>query len=229
MLKTLEEPPKHAVFILATTEPDRILPTIHSRVQRLDFRRISLPQVVKKLKLIAEEEGFKYQEPALYLIAEESGGSLRDAETLFEKVALSLNTHSEITEELVADFLGHLSPKKILEFLELISQRKIDESFSFIFNIYAQGFDLNLFIKGLLKTIRQLIFLKLQPNYAKHLETEKPEEIIFTMKKMAEKFKIEELKKLSALFFEAEMDLRKEPPSPLLPLELALLEYFEVK
>ncbi|GIW67202.1 MAG: hypothetical protein KatS3mg096_070 [Candidatus Parcubacteria bacterium] len=229
LLKTLEEPPSHAIFILATTEPDRILNTIHSRVQRLDFRRISLPQIVTKLKLIADKEGFKYQEPALYLIAEEAGGSLRDAETLLEKIVLSLNPHFELSEELVAEFLGHLSPTKILEFLELISQKKIEESLNFIFNVYAQGFDLNLFIKSLLKTIRQLIFLKLQPNYAKHLETEKSEELIAKMKKLAENFKINDLKKLSSLFFEAEMNLRREPPSLLLPLELALLEYFEVK
>jgi DNA polymerase-3 subunit gamma/tau len=229
LLKTLEEPPLHAIFILATTEPERILPTIHSRVQRLDFRRISLPQIVNKLKLIAEKEGFNYEEPALYLIAEEAGGSLRDAETLLEKIFLSLNPHNKLTEELVSEYLGHLSPRKVLEFLELISQRNIDEALNFIFDIYSQGFDLNLFIKSLLKTIRELILLKIHPHYRKHLENEKQEEVIKKMENLSGKFKIEELKKLSSLFFDAEMGLRREPPSPLLLLELALLEYFEVK
>jgi len=229
LLKTLEEPPSHAIFILATTEPERILPTIHSRVQRLDFRRISLPQIVSKLKLIAEKEGFDYEEPALYLIAEESGGSLRDAETLLEKISLSLNPHLKLTEELVSEHLGHLSPRKVLEFLELISQKNIDLALSFIFDIYSQGFDLNLFVKSLLKTIRQLILLKIYPYYRKHLENEKQKEIIEKMEKLAAKFKIEELKKLSFLFFEVEMGLRREPPSPLMLLELALIEYFELK
>jgi DNA polymerase-3 subunit gamma/tau len=229
LLKTLEEPPLHAIFILATTEPERILPTIHSRVQRIDFRRISLPQIVNKLKMIAEKEGFSYEEPALYLIAEEAGGSLRDAETLLEKISLSLNPHLQLTEELVSEYLGHLSPRKVLEFLELISQKNVDESLNFIFDIYSQGFDLNLFIKSLLKTIRELILLKIHPHYRKHLENEKQEEIIKRMESLAEKFKIEELKKLSYLFFEAEMSLKREPPSPLLILELALLEYFDIK
>ena len=229
LLKTLEEPPTHAIFILATTEPERILPTIHSRTQRLDFRRLSLPQIVEKLKLIAEKEGFDYEESALYLISEEAGGSLRDAETLLEKISLSLNPHHKLTEDLVSEHLGHLSPRKVLEFLDLISQKNIDSALNFIFDIYAQGFDLNLFLKSLLKTLRQLILLKVHPHYRKHLETEKQEEIIKKMENLANKFRIEELKKLSYLFFEAELGLRKEPPSPLMLLELALIEYFELK
>ena len=229
LLKTLEEPPSHSIFILATTEPERILPTIHSRVQRLDFRRIGLPQIVNKLKLILEKEGFDYEDSALYLIAEEAGGSLRDAETLLEKVSLSLDPHDKLTEELVSEYLGHLSPRKTLEFLEIISQRNIDLALNFIFDIYAKGFDLNLFLKSLLKIIRQLILLKINPHYRKHLETEKQEEIIKRMENLAGKFKIEELKKLSYLFFEAEMNLRREPPSSLLLIELALFDYFELK
>jgi len=229
LLKTLEEPPSHAIFILATTEPERILPTIHSRVQRLDFKRISLPQIVSKLKLIAEAEGFNYEESALHLIAEESSGSLRDAETLLEKISLSIDHHDRLTEELVSEHLGHLSPRKILEFLDLINRKEIDSTLNFIFDIYSQGFDLNLFLRSLLKTIRQLILLKIHPHYRKHLETEKQEEVIKKMENLAESLKIEELKKMSYLFFEAEMGLKKEPPSPLLLLELALLEYFEIK
>lgn len=229
LLKTLEEPPPHVIFILATTDAHRILPTILSRVQRLDFQRISLPKIVEKLKFIMENEGFDFDEPALYLIAEESGGSLRDAETLLEKIVLSLNPHTKLTENLVAEFLGHLSFNKILEFLELIAEKKTKEVLEFLEKIYLQGFDLNLFIRSLLKTIKQLIFLKIHPEYAKHLKTEKPEEIIEKMVRISERFSIEDLKKLSFLLFEAENYLRKEPPSLLLPLELAVLEYFGVK
>ncbi len=229
LLKTLEEPPTHAIFVLATTEPHKLLPTILSRVQRLDFRRISIPKIVEKLKLIAKNENISYEESALYLIAEESGGSLRDAETLFEKIALSLNPHNTVTENFVSEFLGHLSPKLTLEFLELISRKNIQDSLDFLGKIYAQGFDLNLFLKSLLKTIRQLIFLKMHPQYAKHLEIERPREFVEKMKKIAENFTIENLKKLSQLFLDADMLLKKEPPSLLLPIELALLEYFEVK
>jgi len=103
LLKTLEEPPKHCIFILATTEPEKIPPTILSRVQRFDFRRIPIKDIVKKLKEIAENEGVEASEGALYLIAEEAGGALRDAETLFEKIMLSLNPHKVINEEYVEE------------------------------------------------------------------------------------------------------------------------------
>ncbi len=225
LLKTLEEPPSHAIFILATTEPDKILPTIHSRVQRLDFRRISLPHIVTKLKLIAEKEGLDYEEPALYLIAEEAFGSLRDAETLLEKIAFSFNPHFKITEEYVANFLGHLSTTRILDFLEILSKKDLHQALDFVFKIYAEGYDLILFLKSFLKTLRQLIILKVNPEFAKHLKSEKPEEIVEKMKKIVANFSFEELKKLNSLFFEALMTLRKEPPSPVFPLEIAILEY----
>ena len=229
LLKTLEEPPRHAIFILATTEPNRILPTILSRVQKFDFRRIDFLKIVKKLKFIADNENIPYEESALYLIAEESGGSLRDAETLFEKISLSLNPHSKLTENLVADFLGYLNFMKVLNFLEIITSKKINDVLEFLEKIYTEGFDLNLFLRSLLKTIRQLIFLKIHSDYAKHLEIEKPIEIIEKMKKISDKFSLEDLKKLSYLLFEAENQLKREPPSLLLPIELALIEYFGVK
>lgn len=229
LLKTLEEPPPFVIFILATTEPTRILPTILSRVTKLDFKRINLPKIVEKLKFIAEKENIDYDESALYIIAEESNGSLRDAETLFEKISLSLNPHLKITENLVMEFLGHLSFYKVLNFIELIAEKKIKNTLEFLEEIYNEGFDLNLFLKSILRTIRQLIFLKIHPHYAKHLETEKPEEIIEKMKEISKNFSLEQLKKLSYLLIEAENQLKREPPSLLLPIELALIEYFEMK
>ncbi len=229
LLKTLEEPPSHAIFILATTEPDKILPTIHSRVHRLDFRRISLPQIVSKLKFIAEKEKIPYEESALYLIAEESGGSLRDAETLLEKIVFSLNPHHKISEEYVSQFLGYLSLTRILDFFEILAQKDANQALDFIFKIYAEGYDLILFLKSFLKTLRQLIILKINPTFIKHLKTEKPQEITEKMGEIVKNFSVEELKKLNDLFFEALMNLRKEPPSPLLPIEIAILEFLVFK
>ncbi len=229
LLKTLEEPPAHTIFILATTEPERILPTIRSRLQRLDFRRINLPLIVKKLKYILDNEKIDYEEGALNLIAEESGGSLRDAETLLEKLIFSLNENEKLTEDLVFKYLGSISQNKILEFLSLISDRRIEESLSFLAEIYHQGFDLHLFVKFLIKTIREIILTKLNENYLKHLQIEKQPEIIEKIKNLGNKLTLEDLKRLSNIFLEVEFNLKKEPPSPLFLLELALIEYFIVK
>ncbi|MCS7201016.1 MAG: DNA polymerase III subunit gamma/tau [Patescibacteria group bacterium] len=225
LLKTLEEPPAHAIFILATTDPDRIIDTILSRLHRFDFRRVTLPSVVKKLKFIAEREGIDYEEKALYLIAEETGGSFRDAETLLEKIAMAVFPE-KITEERASQLLGHLSLDKIINFIELISNKKLEESISMANNIYIQGFDLNIFVKSILKMIRQLILLKIDTNFHKHLELEKSTEVIKKMKNIAEKFSLEQLKKLSRSFLEAEISLKRDLPFPIFFIEFALLEYF---
>lgn len=229
LLKTLEEPPPHAIFILATTDPDRILTTIHSRVQRIDFKKIGLPHIVTKLKYICDKEKIKYQEEALYLIAEESEGSLRDAETLLEKIVLGLNEGQELTDEFVNDFLGNVSFNKILLMLELINQKNIKDIFDLLFDVYFKGYDILFFVKNLLKTIRQLILLKIQPSYINHLSIEKDRNKLEKMKNLSDNFQLEDLKKLSYLLFEAEINIKKDPPVPILPLELALLEYFDVK
>jgi DNA polymerase-3 subunit gamma/tau len=225
LLKTLEEPPAHAIFILATTDPDRIINTVLSRLHRFDFRRITLPQIVQKLKFIAEKENITYEEEALYLIAEETNGSLRDAETLLEKIIISL-APDKITLEKTAQLLGQLNFNYLIKFLDLIAEKKLNEAISLANKIYADGFDLNIFAKSILKTIRHLILLKIDPNFAKHLETEKSPEIIKKLKTIEEKFKIEELKKLSRLFFEVEMGLKKDLPFPVFIIEFALIEYF---
>ncbi|MER3581370.1 MAG: hypothetical protein C4347_00745 [Patescibacteria group bacterium] len=229
LLKTLEEPPPHAIFILATTEPNKIPSTVLSRLQRLDFRRISIPQIVSKLKKILEAEKIDYEEPALYLIAEESDGSLRDAETLLEKIVLSLNPHNSLTQEYVAEFLGQISLKQTLDFLNLLFEKKTQESLKFVHNVYKNGFDISEFLKILIKTVKELIFLKVHKDYAKHLSNEKAKELIDYMVKISEKVELEELKRLIKLFFEADSLSKKEPPHPLLPLEIAIIEFIEIK
>ena len=117
LLKTLEEPPTHVVFILATTELDRIPQTILSRCQKFVFRRIPKPLLVKTLKDICEKEGVECEEEALELIAIASEGCLRDAESLLEQAIAFGNGKVKVEE--ISDFLGILTGKELLEILKL--------------------------------------------------------------------------------------------------------------
>lgn len=225
LLKTLEEPPSHTIFILATTEPEKIPPTILSRVQRFDFRRIPLKETVKKLKEIVEKEGFQATEEALYLIAEESSGALRDAETLLEKLMLSLNPHKIIDAEYVENFLGKVSNKEILLFLEKLTKKEFEESIKKIHEIYEDGYDLLIFIKGILKILRDMLVLKTLPLWKGQLLKNYDEETFKNILNLVQALDLEKIKKLIKMFYEAEINLKKDPPILTLPLELLVAEY----
>lgn len=226
LLKTLEEPPKHTIFILATTEPGKILPTIHSRVQRFDFRRIPTNLIVKKLKMISELENIKTSDGALWLIAEESSGSLRDAETLLEKLSFALNPHGVLSEEIVEEMLGKISLNHVLDFLSFLSNQESKKALEFLQKIYADGHDLILFSKSILKALREMLLLLTLKGYDKHLKYLYSEEQLTKMKIIVQKLKVAKLQKLTKKFLEASFLIHKDPPTPLLPIELAILEYF---
>ncbi|BCX15404.1 MAG: hypothetical protein KatS3mg097_296 [Candidatus Parcubacteria bacterium] len=229
LLKTLEEPPKHALFILATTEANKILPTVLSRVQRLDFKKIPAKKIFEKLKKICAAEKIKYEESALLMIAEEAEGSLRDAETLLERISLSLAPQEILSEDIVNDFLGYLNTNKILEFIELVTNKKIKESINFLEEIYSKGFDMVLFLKSVLIMLKKITLSKIDESYLKHLTFEKSQETIERIKKINQQLTIEDLKNLQQVLLKANQQLRYELPSPTLPIELALIEYFRLK
>lgn len=225
LLKTLEEPPKHTIFILVTTEPDSIPPTILSRVQRFNFKRIPIKEIIKKLKFIAEKEGVEINERALYLIAEEAEGALRDAETLLEKIILSLNPHKKITEEYIEEFLGKVSNKEIVDFLEKLINKNFDESIKRIHRVYEEGFDLVIYTRSILKILRDILVIKTLPIWKNQLEKDYEETVIQKIIEISETINIEEIKKLIRLFYEAEVNIKRDPPILTLPLELAVAEY----
>lgn len=225
LLKTLEEPPKHAIFILATTEPEKIPPTILSRVQRFDFRRIPIKDIVRKLKEISENEGIEVTERALYLIAEEAEGALRDAETLLEKIILSLNPHKTITEEYIEEFLGKVSTREILDFLEKLIERNFEESIKKIHKVYEEGYDLVVYVRSILKILRDILVIKTLPIWEKQLIKDYEEEIVQKIIEISKKINIDSVKKLIKLFSEAELNIKRDPPILTLPLELAAAEY----
>jgi len=118
LLKTLEEPPSRVIFVLATTDPQRVLPTIISRCQRFDYRRIPLDAMVKHLRYIATEESIDIDSGALSLVAQLSNGGMRDAESLLDQLSLLSGT---ITTQKVWDLVGSVSEQDLLELLNAIA------------------------------------------------------------------------------------------------------------
>lgn len=136
LLKTLEEPPKHVVFVLATTDPQRVLPTIISRCQRFDFRRIQLESMVKHLTYIASQENINISHESLTLVGQIAQGGLRDAESLLDQLAL---VNGEVTPDKVWDLVGSVSEKDLLGLLEAISQDQAEIVLEFTRKILDRG------------------------------------------------------------------------------------------
>ena len=154
-LKTLEEPPAHAIFILATTEKHKIIPTILSRCQIYDFKRITILDIQKHLQSIAKKEDIQYEDDALYLIAQKADGALRDALSIFDR--LSTFSQKNITLAKAAEVLNILDYDYYLNIVDLAKENKIPETL-FAFNeIVKKGFDPHIFIAGLGNHFRDLM------------------------------------------------------------------------
>ena len=227
LLKTLEEPPSHAIFILATTEIHKMISTIISRCQRFDFRKLTLSEIVKRLEIIIKKENAKVEKAALELIALNSSGSIRDAESLLEQVLTFSSDPSgkkEIKVEDIKDLLGLVEIGLISQFCDFIVEKKAAEAIDFLNEIFDRGLDLQEFIKSLINYLRQALILKLTG-----AEAENPVIAGFTkeefqkLTKQAATFKEQELRQILNLFLEAENKI-KYSPIPQLPLELAIIE-----
>ena len=157
-LKTLEEPPQHAVFILATTEKHKIIPTILSRCQVYDFHRISIPNMVLHLEEIAKKEGFKTEKEALHVIADKADGALRDALSCFD---LMVNfTNGNVTYKEVVKNLNILDHDYYFKFTNYIIKNLIHDSLLLYNEISSKGFDGRLFLVGLASHFRNLMVSK---------------------------------------------------------------------
>ena len=160
LLKTLEEPPKSVVFILATTDPERVLPTIISRCQRFDFRRIPIQAIVDHLRYIATEEGISINAEALQLVAQLAQGGLRDAESLLDQLSL---LSGEITIERVWDLAGSVSEKDCLELLNAIALNHPDTILESARKIMDRGREPLIVLQNLAGFYRDLLIAKTAP------------------------------------------------------------------
>ena len=182
LLKTLEEPPPHVVFIFATTEVHKIPATILSRCQKFDFRRISQKEIQERLQMIIDKENTKIEKEALYLIAKKADGSLRDAQSLLDQI-ISFSSDS-ITAKDVQTILGIVDQELYFKVTEAILKKDVLAGLNIIDEIFVNGYDLHEFSMGMLDHFRNLLILKTQVDnqklvnisphfYSQYIETAK--------------------------------------------------------
>ncbi len=214
-LKTLEEPPPHAIFILATTEPHRVLATILSRCQRFDFHRLSQSAVVSKLNLICDKEDIHIEPEALTLIAKVTTGSLRDAENLVEQLVAYYGHQIELHQ--VQAMLGISGDLRIRELAKHIIHKDIPAGLKTINSTSNDGLDLRQFNRELVDYLRELLLVKCGSEAVVDVTSDDLTEI----KSLAADASLDYLLTAAKLF--GGVDLRSDTYSPL-PLELALVE-----
>ena len=157
-LKTLEEPPAHVIFILATTEKHKILPTILSRCQIYDFERMTVRNTIDHLKHVAEMEGITYEEQALAVIAEKADGGMRDALSIFDQAASFCQ--GNITYDKVIEDLNVLDAENYFQIIDLAVSNKVSDIMVLLNNVINKGFNGGLLIQGLAKHARNVLMAK---------------------------------------------------------------------
>ena len=157
-LKTLEEPPAHVIFVLATTEKHKILPTILSRCQIYDFERMTVKNTVNHLKHVAEREGIQYEEEALAVIAEKADGGMRDALSIFDQAASFCQ--GNITYQKVIEDLNVLDSEYYFRIVEYSINNKVSDIMVLLNDVINKGFDGGLLIQGLARHIRNVLMAK---------------------------------------------------------------------
>ena len=157
-LKTLEEPPAHVIFIIATTEKHKILPTILSRCQIYDFERMTVQDTINHLKEVAQKEGISYEEQALAVIAEKADGGMRDALSIFDQVASFCQ--GNITYQKVIEDLNVLDSEYYFRIVDLAVSNHVSELMVLVNDIIGKGFDGGLLIQGLARHVRNVLMAR---------------------------------------------------------------------
>ena len=214
LLKTLEEPPPHAIFILATTEIHKIPATVLSRCQRHEFRRIPVAEIVSLLQNIAEVEGIQASEDALLAIARQSTGAMRDAISLLDQLA---STGEKITLENAQHVLGTATDESVLELVDAILQKDPAAGLGCLHKALDRGSDARQYARQVVDYLRDLLLIKL--NNAKQIDA--TADMLTRMKQHAGAFPHSVLIETINAFNQAASDLRSAW-QPGLPLELAL-------
>ena len=223
LLKTLEEPPAHVVFVLATTEIYKVLPTILSRTQRFDFKKLGLKEILERLKIILKKEKIKAEKGALELVAVNADGSMRDAESMLGQVINFAGKDNEITVDEVRQVLGIVDISLVMKFTDIIFKKEISSALTFVNKLVESGHDLIQFTNSLINYFRKLLFVKIDNSLSSLVGEELTKEQMSVVLKQTESFSLEELSKIIQLFIEAGREIQYSS-LPQIPLELAVVE-----
>lgn len=217
LLKTLEEPPPHVIFILATTEVNRVPATISSRCQRFDFKRASLQELMDQLGLIAKEEGMELEPAALELVARQANGSFRDGTSLLDQ--LTAYSGDTITLKHVQVLLGAASREIIHAIVSSIAAREVGNGIAALDQAVDAGADPRQVARDVIEYLRGVMLFAVKSETMLNLGAEVKTE----MRELAAQMNSEQASRAIRLFAQAAFDLRNSA-SPTLPLEMALVE-----
>ena len=219
-LKTLEEPPAHAVFILATTEASRIPATIISRTQRFDFKRLPTNLLASRLKFICESEKIKVDPEALLLIANEADGSSRDAESMLGQILAT--GEKNISLETAEEMLGLFSHRKVSDLVNLAISGERAQALHWLQRNMEAGSDVGQLLKSINHYLRKLVMVGMSPELAKSVKQQISEKDFETLQKQAGKKSSVELAGWLKTFSEAKKNL-DHYPLPQMAVEIALI------
>jgi DNA polymerase-3 subunit gamma/tau len=223
LLKTLEEPPAHAIFILATTEVQKMIPTILSRCQRFDFRKLNMEEIINRLKFILKEEKIDYEEPALRVVAQEATGSIRDAESLLDKVISFTGPKEKVKKETVEKLLGSVDVEIVIQLITHLIDKDIKKALALLTKTIDKGVNIQQFAKILNNYLRELLFFKIDPDFESSLIFAATKEEKETRKKVADRLSTQDIREMLEIFMEAE-NKTKYATIPQLPLEIAIVK-----
>lgn len=223
LLKTLEEPPEHVIFIFATTEPHKVLPTILSRVQRFDFKRIAVEEIVERLRKISVDEHISIDEESLHVIAKKADGALRDALGLMDQaIAFCGDT---ITHKELLQALNVVGTERLFEFMNCVKAHDADKGLNLINTLLQEGYDIQEFLIGLTEHLRNLYIAHHSPQM---YLVEASEDTKAKYKSTTTDFSRDDLMRMLYIVSEAQIKL-KDASQPRIQFEITLLKLIHME
>src|SRR6056297_779056 len=218
LLKTLEEPPPHAIFIFATTEPHKVLPTILSRVQRFDFKRISVDEIVDRLKAICKKEGITIDEESLHVIAKKADGALRDALGLMDQAIAFCG--EDIQHKELIEALNVVGTDQLFTFISAVEKKDSSAGLQLVDNLMKAGVDIQEFLSALTEHLRNLY---VAVNSSRMHLVDATAETKSHYREAAKAFKEEDLMRMLHLVSDAQLKIR-DVQQPRVHFEILLLK-----
>lgn len=222
LLKVLEEPPPHIIFIFATTDIHKVPATILSRCQRYEFRRLTTEEIKNHLIKIAQYENIEYDEDALRFIARRADGAMRDAQSLFDQIVVYSNGKVVLDE--VKDILNIIDVDLYFRVSDAIKNREIEEAFRIVNDIYFNGWDLNTFINDLIEHFRNLLTVAVTGNTDLIEESESTKE---KYKETSKDFTVRDLLRILSFLSKTQFEL-KQAANQKMKLEIALAQLIDL-